>query len=248
MPRTRQGWQGEYMYRTVEIVRDRPQTKVAAKETEVGKLKTKNAELQRTISRWSERGRQLNAQLADKDAEIIKLKSKRTDHLSLTKSKLEAAEVMVSRWSEYGRKLQAQLAGKDAEIKKLKSKRMDISLDLNISKSKLKATEAKVKILEGENRKLLLSLTEKETEMKEISCRDEASSMGSNISGLCIVCHGNEANVAIVPCGHICLCTLCSGEYTSRQKNCPMCCRRPQHTHQEMNVTSLLELEKVALS
>ncbi|EJK78057.1 hypothetical protein THAOC_00070 [Thalassiosira oceanica] len=112
-----------------------------------------SAMLSANISQWKTYGKRLKTELVSKEAEVAKLKGKNAKNqarvarqdtciaqwklygtglmtkvaANLTKSKLEAAEVMVFQWSEYGRKLQAQLAGKDAEIKKLKSKRMDIS-------------------------------------------------------------------------------------------------------------------------
>ena len=37
----------------------------------------------------------------------------------------------------------------------------------------------------------------------------------------CCICLDDECNMVIVPCGHMCLCSDCSGEYNSGR--CPMC-------------------------
>ena len=100
-----------------------------------------------------------------------------------------------------------------------------------VEKLKLKNAELQGTIQQWSEygRKLEAALAGKDAEikrLKELSRGDETSSTGSNISGLCIVCHGNEANVAMVPCGHVCLCTSCEEEYTWRMSTCPMGCGR----------------------
>jgi len=116
--------------------------------------------------------------------------------------------------------------------------------------SKLFAVQTQTKALESSSKKNLrrlrrdqerLQLTVKaletckcklrektdEVEMLQGGMEDVVScdSSKSNFSGQCVVCHGREARVAMVPCGHVCLCTSCSGAYTSRKETCPMCCQ-----------------------
>ncbi|KAG8724850.1 hypothetical protein FRC12_024262 [Ceratobasidium sp. 428] len=41
--------------------------------------------------------------------------------------------------------------------------------------------------------------------------------------GLCVVCQDEDANIAIVDCGHLCLCMACSELIMSESKECPLC-------------------------
>ena len=180
-------------------------TKLAAKETENGKLKTKNAELQGTIHQWSERDRKLKAELADKDAK--------------NQARVARRETTIAQWKSYGTGLATKLAAKETEVVKLKTKSAELQGTIHRWSERDRKLQAKLAGKDAEIKKL-----------KELSRRDETSSTGSNISGLCIVCHDNEANVAMVPCGHVCLCTSCSEEYTGRMSNCPMGCGRYEST------------------
>ncbi len=44
---------------------------------------------------------------------------------------------------------------------------------------------------------------------------------------LCVVCDDREIETVIIPCGHMCLCGICSNDYENNKKNwesgCPMC-------------------------
>lgn len=42
-------------------------------------------------------------------------------------------------------------------------------------------------------------------------------------SGLCVVCQDEEANIAIVDCGHLAMCRTCSDLIMSSSKECPLC-------------------------
>ncbi|KAF8609177.1 hypothetical protein BDV93DRAFT_134715 [Ceratobasidium sp. AG-I] len=41
--------------------------------------------------------------------------------------------------------------------------------------------------------------------------------------GLCVICQDEDANIAIVDCGHLCLCMECSELIMSSSKECPLC-------------------------
>lgn len=41
--------------------------------------------------------------------------------------------------------------------------------------------------------------------------------------GLCVVCQDEEANVAVVDCGHLCLCMSCSDTIMKSTRECPLC-------------------------
>ena len=42
---------------------------------------------------------------------------------------------------------------------------------------------------------------------------------------LCVICHDREAEHAVIPCGHLCLCSDCSTDYRSLgvSQSCPLC-------------------------
>lgn len=42
-------------------------------------------------------------------------------------------------------------------------------------------------------------------------------------NGLCVVCQDEEANIAIVDCGHLAMCRSCSDLIMSSSRECPLC-------------------------
>lgn len=42
-------------------------------------------------------------------------------------------------------------------------------------------------------------------------------------NGLCVVCQDEEANIAIVDCGHMAMCRNCSDLIMTSSKECPLC-------------------------
>ena len=40
---------------------------------------------------------------------------------------------------------------------------------------------------------------------------------------ICVVCRHQDAVMAIVPCGHVCLCAECSSSIMTNDKKCPLC-------------------------
>jgi len=42
-------------------------------------------------------------------------------------------------------------------------------------------------------------------------------------NGLCVVCQDEEANIAIVDCGHLAMCRQCSDLIMSSSRECPLC-------------------------
>jgi hypothetical protein len=42
-------------------------------------------------------------------------------------------------------------------------------------------------------------------------------------TGLCVICQDEEANIAIVDCGHLAMCRGCSDLVMSSTKECPLC-------------------------
>jgi len=42
-------------------------------------------------------------------------------------------------------------------------------------------------------------------------------------NGLCVVCQDEEANIAVVDCGHLAMCRNCSDLIMSSSRECPLC-------------------------
>ncbi|KIK75010.1 hypothetical protein PAXRUDRAFT_511183 [Paxillus rubicundulus Ve08.2h10] len=42
-------------------------------------------------------------------------------------------------------------------------------------------------------------------------------------SGLCVICQDEEANIAIVDCGHLAMCRACSDLVLASSRECPLC-------------------------
>ncbi|KAL4254736.1 RING-FYVE domain-containing E3 ubiquitin-protein ligase [Abortiporus biennis] len=53
----------------------------------------------------------------------------------------------------------------------------------------------------------------------------KAQAMASQLerTGLCVICQDEEANIAIVDCGHLCMCRACSDLIMSSTRECPLC-------------------------
>lgn len=46
---------------------------------------------------------------------------------------------------------------------------------------------------------------------------------GNSSKNVCVVCQDENASMAIVPCGHVCLCAECSSSILTNDKKCPLC-------------------------
>jgi len=42
-------------------------------------------------------------------------------------------------------------------------------------------------------------------------------------TGLCVICQDEEANIAIVDCGHLAMCRACADHIMSSTRECPLC-------------------------
>jgi len=61
-----------------------------------------------------------------------------------------------------------------------------------------------------------------------ITLDDDAnpSSNNSNSSNTCVICQVESSVMAVIPCGHVCMCSSCSDVYTNGrngQRTCPLC-------------------------
>ena len=57
---------------------------------------------------------------------------------------------------------------------------------------------------------------------------EEKRENGTNLArGECCICLSNCANVAVVPCGHVCMCQECSDSY-DKENACPICRKKIQ--------------------
>ena len=53
----------------------------------------------------------------------------------------------------------------------------------------------------------------------------KAQAMASHLerTGLCVICQDEEANIAIVDCGHLAMCRTCADLIMSSTRECPLC-------------------------
>lgn len=56
-----------------------------------------------------------------------------------------------------------------------------------------------------------------------LSDDDQTTNTTTTNNNTCVVCHDETAVMAIVPCGHICLCTACSETCINDSNPCPLC-------------------------
>ncbi len=45
-------------------------------------------------------------------------------------------------------------------------------------------------------------------------------------SSLCVACQTSKKSIALVPCGHVCLCPACADQIALTTKKCPLCTRK----------------------
>jgi len=56
-----------------------------------------------------------------------------------------------------------------------------------------------------------------------LSPKAQAKAAQLERTGLCVICQDEEANIAIVDCGHLCLCRACSELIMKGSRECPLC-------------------------
>ncbi|KZT65308.1 hypothetical protein DAEQUDRAFT_731575 [Daedalea quercina L-15889] len=56
-----------------------------------------------------------------------------------------------------------------------------------------------------------------------LSPKAQAKAAQLERTGLCVICQDEEANIAIVDCGHLCLCRACSELIMKSSRECPLC-------------------------
>lgn len=63
------------------------------------------------------------------------------------------------------------------------------------------------------------------TSPKPVSGVNSRPAMAMNLerNGLCVICQDEEANIAIVDCGHMAMCRACSDLIMNSTRECPLC-------------------------
>ena len=103
------------------------------------------------------------------------------------------------------------------ERNKYKANMVENLHDLRTARTRLQKAEAKLIDMEAKHRGLLMDVHENRVGSKP--AEREGARRGS-----CVICHNKEANIALIPCGHICLCASCLPEFVRRQAVCAVCC------------------------
>ena len=145
-----------------------------------------------------------------------------------------ATDDLISEYSKQINRLQAENEKRTAQARENLSKLFAVQTQTEKIESKSKKNLRRLRrdqerlqltVRALETCKSKLREKTKEVESLQGGMEDAVScdTSRSNFSGRCVVYHGREANVALLPCAHVCLCTSCAGEYSSRMETCPMC-------------------------
>ncbi|KAI0090351.1 hypothetical protein BDY19DRAFT_888033 [Irpex rosettiformis] len=67
------------------------------------------------------------------------------------------------------------------------------------------------------------SASKEETPRQKMSARPQNMASHLERTGLCVICQDEEANIAIVDCGHLCMCRVCSELIMNETRECPLC-------------------------
>ena len=113
---------------------------------------------------------------------------------------------------------------KEEAAKKEKEKRASLLEEALINKITEEANDIAdiEKVMQRRKRSLQQSLELLPENLRpQISFENESSS--SNTVRVCVVCQHQDAIMAIVPCGHMCLCAECSSSIMVNNKQCPLC-------------------------
>lgn len=122
-------------------------------------------------------------------------------------------------------RLAEQLAAEQARSKRLEREVERIRADHNISErarlaKQLAAEQARSKRLERELEHSFSLLVEKSSQ-EQIPVADGADGEDRN----CCVCLESEKTHAIMPCGHMCVCSACADVIMGGSHKCPLCNR-----------------------
>ena len=94
---------------------------------------------------------------------------------------------------------------------------------LKVDKEKLQRANLRVQKLQRANLRVRDQVTSSRVQLIEAESRIKELERLLDNSGTCVVCQCEKSNVAIIPCGHICLCTSCHQTYLRSFATCPVC-------------------------
>ena len=60
-------------------------------------------------------------------------------------------------------------------------------------------------------------------EMEEMMEKASGSSQATQGQESCVICMSNPIGTVVIPCGHVCMCLLCSEEVHKINYKCPLC-------------------------
>ncbi|TFK49093.1 hypothetical protein OE88DRAFT_466214 [Heliocybe sulcata] len=63
----------------------------------------------------------------------------------------------------------------------------------------------------------------KEEKPKPLTPQAQAMAASLERTGLCVICQDEEANIAVVDCGHLAMCRTCADHIMSSTRECPLC-------------------------
>lgn len=162
-------------------------------------------------------------------AEEEREKTRREERLQREREELEQRERQERVVSEMCRRaaeacresFEAEIANKDAATKE-KLKRATFLEEALINKFTEEANDIAdiEKVMQRRKRSLKQSLELLPEHLRpKISFENEVSSNTNH----CVICQQQDAIMAVVPCGHTCLCAECSSSIMANDKKCPLC-------------------------
>lgn len=156
-----------------------------------------------------------------KDSKIESLKQEIESWNETCEMDQKYFKIELSKKSEHELALRQQLIQEVDRLKmernKYKANMVENLHNLRTARAYLQKVEVKFKDMEAKHRDLLMDIHEGRVGSRP--AEREGASRGS-----CVICHSNEANIALIPCGHLCLCASCLPEFVRRQAVCAVCC------------------------
>ena len=217
-----------------ESTKQKDEEIVAANERTALLLQT-NKELRESLDRSEQRLESTKTKLGLKTEHAYSLTSQnhslRAENKSLTRSNqilIEGSRGAHAKMDQQARqsgkeieKLQRDLQDHRREMRERRKEWDSADLQLATKRQELERVDRRFAKLSADKE----NLQEKYRNLKR--AQRDASKSSTN---LCVVCQDKSSRVAIVPCGHMCLCTSCSATYFTRQTSCPICRMPAQST------------------
>ncbi|GFH43916.1 hypothetical protein CTEN210_00390 [Chaetoceros tenuissimus] len=194
---------------------DKEQSRLAEEARERSQ---REARLQREREELERRQRaEIEARL---QREMDELQRREREVREAAEARRRAIEAEIARQARR-RAIEAEILARQAAIEREKLKQQSIFQKALINRVTEEANDIAEAERNIEKRKQSLKQT---LEIIPESARPKISvEHGNSSKNVCVVCQDENAVMAIVPCGHMCLCAECSSSIMTNDKKCPLC-------------------------